>query len=309
MTITHETTEYCGWKNCIRLTNGVIEIMATTEVGPRILRCGFVNGPNLFAEFDEHLGKTGGEDWRIYGGHRLWHAPEARPRTYHPDNEPVKWEVARQKLVLTQKREPKTGIVKKLRIAMDANRPLLRVTHVLRNESQWPIRLAPWALSVMAPGGFAIVPHEPFLPHTEYLLPTRPLALWPYTNMADPRVDWGERVIILRQDEKMEKPIKFGLRSSRGWTAYANGGNVLIKRISPVLDRELPDMGCNFELFADSRMLEVESLGPLVTVAPNGGRVEHLETWHLARAEFAPNENEAIENLAPILNDLNLPVP
>ena len=29
-------------------------------------------------------GKTGGSEWHIYGGHRLWHAPEVMPRTYYP---------------------------------------------------------------------------------------------------------------------------------------------------------------------------------------------------------------------------------
>ena len=30
----------------------------------------------LFKEYDEQMGKTGGDEWRIYGGHRLWIAPE-----------------------------------------------------------------------------------------------------------------------------------------------------------------------------------------------------------------------------------------
>ncbi|MCJ7665262.1 MAG: DUF4380 domain-containing protein, partial [Actinobacteria bacterium] len=81
--------KFGGWENCLRLENDEIELVATTDVGPRIIRLGFKGGQNLFKEFGDQLGKTGGDQWRIYGGHRLWHAPEAVPRTYFPDNKPV----------------------------------------------------------------------------------------------------------------------------------------------------------------------------------------------------------------------------
>ncbi|MCA9413161.1 MAG: hypothetical protein KC944_18250, partial [Candidatus Omnitrophica bacterium] len=62
--VTMENVEYGGWANCVRLSNGTMELIATTDVGPRIIRCGFVGGENLFLESTDQLGKTGGEDWR-----------------------------------------------------------------------------------------------------------------------------------------------------------------------------------------------------------------------------------------------------
>ena len=32
-----EKTEYAGWKNCYRVTNGEIELIVTGDVGPRIV--------------------------------------------------------------------------------------------------------------------------------------------------------------------------------------------------------------------------------------------------------------------------------
>ena len=84
-----EVVEFGGWPNCIRLSNERMELIATTDVGPRIIRLGFVGGQNLFKTFDETLGQTGGDEWHSYGGHRLWVAPEDRNRTYAPDNAPV----------------------------------------------------------------------------------------------------------------------------------------------------------------------------------------------------------------------------
>ena len=84
-----EKVEYKGWSNCVRLSNDLVDLIATTDVGPRIIRFGFVGGENEFKEYEDMMGQTGGDEWRTYGGHRLWHAPEVQPRTYFPDNAPI----------------------------------------------------------------------------------------------------------------------------------------------------------------------------------------------------------------------------
>ena len=40
-----------------------------------------------------------------------------------------------------------------------------------------------------------------------------------------------------------------------------------------------PDRGCNFELYTDPNILEVETLGPLTMLSP-GEKTEHVETWN-----------------------------
>ena len=91
----------------------------TTDVGPRIIRFGHVGGPNLFCEFEGHLGQTGGDAWLPYGGHRFWHAPEVHPRTYWPDNGPVPHGYAGHTLTLRQPVEGSTGLEKQLEITLD----------------------------------------------------------------------------------------------------------------------------------------------------------------------------------------------
>src|SRR5690349_10985616 len=39
-----EKTEYGGWPNCYRISNGEVELIVTTDVGPRIMHYGFVGG-------------------------------------------------------------------------------------------------------------------------------------------------------------------------------------------------------------------------------------------------------------------------
>src|SRR6478672_4770522 len=77
-----EKINFGGWPNCIRLSNNESELIVTTDIGPRIIRLGFINKQNFFYLSEEDRGKKGGNDWRIYGGHRLWLAPEAMPLTY-----------------------------------------------------------------------------------------------------------------------------------------------------------------------------------------------------------------------------------
>ncbi len=47
-----ERVAFGDWPNCLRLANDAIELVATTEVGPSIIRLGFVGGRNLFKAFD-----------------------------------------------------------------------------------------------------------------------------------------------------------------------------------------------------------------------------------------------------------------
>src|SRR3954467_39599 len=77
-----DKTSYAGWPNCYRISNGEVELIVTGDVGPRVIRYGFVGGQNLFKEFKEQMGKKGEREWQARGGHRLWAAPEDAKDTY-----------------------------------------------------------------------------------------------------------------------------------------------------------------------------------------------------------------------------------
>lgn len=287
---TMEVKPYGGWDNCIYMTNGKIELVATTDVGPRIIRFGFVGGENVFQEFANDLGQTGGDAWRPYGGHRLWHAPEAMPRTYGPDNNPVKYTWENGTLTLIQDVEPTTGIQKTLEITMDANDPHVTVLHRVTNENMWDVKLAPWGLSVCAASSRAIVPQEEYIAHDEYLLPARPLVMWHYTDMTDPRWTWGKKYIQLRQDVNATEDQKIGVANKQGWAAVTVHGDLFFKRFDYENGAEYVDYGCNNEIFTNKDMLELESVGPLATLAADGGSAEHIENWFLFRLDVSEDE-------------------
>ena len=148
-----EKAPYKGWSNCYRMTNGQIELILTSDVGPRIIRFGFVGEENEFKEYADQVGKTGGSEWRIYGGHRLWHAPELRPRSYAPDNSPIEVRAGDGRLHAIQPVEETTGIQKEIEIRMAPDTAQVEVVHRLRNKNAWAIEIAPWSISVLAQGG------------------------------------------------------------------------------------------------------------------------------------------------------------
>jgi hypothetical protein len=289
-----EKIVYTGWPNCYRLANGLVELVVTTDVGPRVIRFGFVGGANVFKEYDAMLGLTGGDEWRIYGGHRLWHAPEGNPRTYCPDNGPVQIEEHPGFVRLIQPTEKTTGIQKEIDVHLAPDRAHARLVHRLRNHNLWAVELAPWALSVTAPGGKVIIPLPPRGTHPQALLPANAFALWAYSDMADPRWTWGTKYIMLRQDPAASAPQKIGVMAPDGWIACANYGNLFVKKIACVSDAPYPDFGSTVETFTNADMLEVETLGPLVRLEP-GAAVEHMEDWFLFAGVPMPQNDADVD--------------
>lgn len=299
-----EKIAYGGWENCYRISNGRIELVATSDVGPRIIRLGFVGGENEFSESKSDLGKVGGNQWRGYGGHRLWAAPEATPRTYYPDNVRLEAKVDGNTLTLTAPPEldssfkVNTGVQKEMQIAMHPD-GRVTVVHRITNTNLWPVELAAWAISVMSRGGRAIIPAPDPTPHPQALLPVRPMAVWSYTNLADSRLLWGKRYIVVKQDPSRGEPLKLGVGNEKGWVAYARSGHLFVKVYNYAEGARYPDFGSNTEVWTNSQILEVETLGPLTTLAPKK-TVEHVENWFLFDGVAVTDEESSLEaNVLP----------
>lgn len=295
-----EKISYGGWPNCIRLANNELEIIATTDIGPRIVRLGFIGGRNFFYLSPDEKGKTGGPEWRIYGGHRLWVSPEVMERTYCPDNVPVAYSGDDYSVVLTAPKETTTGLVKEMAVALSPEKNRVMITHRLINYNLWDIELSAWAISAMSGGGRAIVPQEPFHDGSDHLLPVRAMALWCYTTMNDARWIWGDRYIRAVHDSRIKSEQKIGLLNTPGWVAYSLDDELLIKQFTCDPARVYPDFNSNNEIYMNKDFLEIETLGP-VTKVPPGGVVEHVEHWSLFKCAVGESEESITADLLPLL--------
>lgn len=276
-----ERIPYAGWPNCYRVSNGEVELVLTADVGPRIIRYGFKDGQNLFLELERDRGRTGGEAWRLYGGSRLWVAPEDRVYTYAADNDPVAVEVSGNRL-RAQAPVEHTGVQKRIEVEMADRGTEVRVHYCLANRTIWPLRIAPWVVTMMNPGGVGLATLPPRGKHPEVLAPTNPIVLFAFTNMSDPRWGWLEKYVVLHQDWRKPDPEKIGLFNPSTRGAYLLGEELFVKQFEASPDEEFPDMGSSFEMFTNDSTLELETLGPMRTIRP-GQSTEHLETWSLHR--------------------------
>ncbi len=281
MSLKIEKVAFGGWPNNLRLTNGRIEAVVTSDVGPRVIRFGFVNGPNLFAELPDQMGGAGEKEWMLRGGHRLWIAPEDKPRSYELDNTPIVASIARDGVRVVKEAGPHTRIEKRMDLFMDPRRERLTVVHTLINRGRKPFALAPWAVSAMAPGGMAVIPLPAKISHAARLTHNQTWSLWGYTDFTDQRWMLGSRYVFLKQ-RAQPAPTKLGMAQREGWVAYQLKNHLFVKRFGFVEGADYPDGGMNFETFTNEQFLELESLAPMTTLAP-GKSAQHTEVWELFR--------------------------
>jgi hypothetical protein len=295
-----DTVAWHNLPNCLKLTNGDAELIITTDIGPRIVHYALAEGDNILGGPYGDLNAP--HAWQPWAGHRLWIAPEHPVRSYGPDNGPIDHLAAGPRgVTLTQPVEPTTHVQKALVVTLDERGSGVTIEHRLTNRGAAPTELATWGVTILNGNGTAILPHEPFIRHEDEFLPARPLVLWHYTDLSDPRWQHGPRFLRLTGDAAKTTPQKVGILNKVGWAAYAREGLLFVKRIPYDPNATYTDHGSNTEVYTEGSFFEVESLGPLVTLAP-GQMATHTERWFLFPGVTIPKDDAELEKtLAPII--------
>lgn len=287
-----EKKDYLDLPNCVEISNGEAKLVISTDFGPRILFYGFQNGENILGWHPQARVETGIGEWRPYGGHRLWIAPENMPLSYAPDNETV--EVTEESDFSARFLAPvetATKIQKEIIVSLSETGSAANVEHRVTNRSETEIEISAWALTIMrGAGGSAVIPNEKHAPYSpENLLPVRTFAVWSYTDFTDPRWQFEKNFIRLRVDETKHEPQKIGVLNKQGWAAYEWENLLFVKRFENIENAAYPDMNSNTEIYTAGSFVEVETLSPLVKLEP-GESVVHTEKWELF-------ENKKIDEL------------
>ena len=319
-----KTREVGEYKNCVELKSGDFTIAVTKDFGPRVIGGWIKGSDNIFNVMAPTPMKTVNTGFTLYGGHRLWISPEVAPRTYAPDNTPVEVKKISNGFEFKAAPEAISGVQKSIKITKEkTEKNSFLLEHIITNCGQWDITIAAWALSIMAPGGITIIPQSRdtrFDPFT----PDRTLVLWPYTSTADKRLSLEDEYIFLRQDKNATGNAKIGFYTDDGWIAYVNNGVALVKFVEPrlfrlrtpmvhngmevvkfvdVYDRAAPysDNGCNVEAYTCKTFSEIETLSPLLTLAP-GDTIVHDEYWQaIAGLPEIKNSSDVKKYLEPKL--------
>lgn len=298
--------DFKGLGKCIHLTNGVVELMAALDIGPRICYYGFVGGKNILLEPDspcpflepqtsEHMQRYYGKGSALYlrGGHRLWVSPEYYPETYYPDNFPIEYEIIENGVVLIQKPQIENQIQLKITITLSENSSDVTLKHEIKNLALHNQQISAWAISMLKEGGTEIIKRNtkavPYLPNGNFVF-------WPFSMLNDDCLYISEKYFTL--NNPAEGSTKYGFGLDDGETYYAIDDVVFINKFTPNFPNGVyPDFGSNYETFSCEWFTEIETLSESKTLAA-GETIEHIESWKLVKkpCEFDRKNDDSIKN-------------
>ena len=282
-------SDFHGEPTCI-LENQFLQLEYLVN-SARIVRFSLKGKPNLFADLGLSPLATPYGNFYFRGGHRLWHSPEAMPRTYIPDNKGGVVTEIPNGARIEMPAEPWTHIAKSIEIQFNPDQPQITLRHELRNDGAWAVQFSAWALTMFRLGGVGIFPQPIGNVDEAGLLSNRKLILWPYARTDDPRLTLRDDFILVHATPSLP-PFKFGYFNPHGWAAYWLDEALFVKRFEAQADASYPDHGCNVESYCNDKFIELESLSPLTNVNP-GETVIHTELWEVYEsldAPFIPDE-------------------
>ena len=108
---------------------------------------------------------------------------------------------------------------------------------------------------------------------------------WGSTSLADPRLRIA-RDCICAEHQPITDYFKLGVYCPDGEAILESKGQKLTIGFATPDIRDLPDQGCNFELYMHKMFLEMETLGTVTQIAP-GESASHWETWKLEKVGSA----------------------
>ena len=111
--------------------------------------------------------------------------------------------------------------------------------------------------------------------------PGRVLSLWGDTYLGDPRLCFEPNQIRAHYLPVSEY-FKIGVYCPTGEAVLESKGQRLTIGFATPDIRQLPDQGCNFELYMHPKFLEMETMGTVTDIAP-GESASHWETWKLVK--------------------------
>lgn len=262
-----------------RFSTDTYELEVYTDAGPRISRYGVRDGENLLIDLPTaSILLDDGREYRLRGGHRLWTAPEVPQRTYVPDDAPCVVTSAARTVTAVQPAPEEFPIERSITVSVGTTG--VEVTHQLTNRSDSAIRLAPWAITQLVPGGVAIMPLDDQLADAHGLQPNRELVAWPYTDLD--AVSHRDGVVLISGEQS--RPLKVGTPLTRGWLGYLNAKTLFIKRVTHQPGAVYADRGASGQVYANSEFVELETLGPLVDLEPSA-TTSHEEWWELHQVD------------------------
>ena len=275
--------QYCEkqtekWGKVLWITTDYAQVGVALDFGIRVVHLSCPGMENLFYEqpADCSDGNATPQGWKLYGGHRMWMAPEG-DWSYYPDNEQVTYTVSENTVLIEQKTDPWTGQKKLLKL--DFRKDSLVVGNIFINDTDKEMTGAAWGVNTLDGGGVARIDFVGTDPG-DYT-PRRVVSLWADTSVHDPRLQFTKNSLTATH-MPLDDYFKMGLYCDPGKAVFENKGQRFTLTFGAFGIENHPDNGCNFELYLAKDFMELESLGVVTTLRP-GEAATHTETWKLEK--------------------------
>ncbi len=276
--------DYSSFGKCIEIKMGNKTMVVSKEFGPRILHFSINDNDNILFTDDEKS-ITNNKGWYMYGGHRLWLAPEGS-NTYNPDNQECKIEQNENEITFSGY-DPRLKLELKLTIYTKNNK--IFVKNSLLNTGNSLDHGGIWAITCVKPEGIVFIPWS-----SQSNFKLNKIIYWQewmgnITNITSKQYIPTKDLFLIEPTGEIGK---VGTAGHEGFIGITNDNYTFIKKFKRELSNNYPDDNCAIECYLCDRFIELETLGPNTVFMPDIP-VEHIEEWILIEKKIDPyNGNE-----------------
>ena len=289
--VTIKKITYHKWEGAYQLSNKTVELVFVPQIG-RIMRYGYVGGPNILWENSELEGRTvdlkqPGTDWMNFGGDKLWVAPQNR-WGWPPDppldcGSQTVTELPNKHLLVTGMESQKHGIRFSRDIELAATGTGVTITNTMTNIGDKDVDWAIWEVTQVDSPDLTRMPlHKSKVFTKGYYI----------FKDADPqlgRMKLTAKELTLQRDLKASS--KVGGNSPLGWIAAEKAG--VRFEISAKVEKgaNYPDDGCTSEIYTNPdplKYIELELLSPMEILSPHQATLFYHKMETLQKRGCAP---------------------
>ena len=261
----------------IELRDDATEIVIVHEIGPRIASVRHGSSENLL--YWDHAGERHRGEWKLYGGHRLWTTrplADESEECHAPDNERCQVREVENGIAVTA--PPTAWGIEKTIVVQRSREGVWRVEHQLRNASDLLWSGGAWALTATRPlrGSRYRIPLGGSSPRWDVVTIVVSRRWAGHTSrLVDPQFEMTEEAIEVRALGVEAKRMMFAPRG----TIEMRDERALFIKTAARRDGAYP-LNTNLAVYLapDAWMVEIESMSPITTLAPDQV-LSHVEEW------------------------------
>ena len=279
--VTVKRIDYKGWKDCVEMSNGEVDLVYVPQIG-RIMRYGFVGGPNVLWENPAFAGKTQKDGqpgaWANFGGDKLWPAPQSLwnwPPDPLIDGSPCQVRVIGDHLMVVGLPSKKSGIRMLREISLEPIGTAVVIRNTMANLRKTPQELALWQITQVAAPDFVLLPTE--------LTKEMPQGWATYDTMKAPPEAITNAGSFMKISPVAGKGYKVGSPASLGLISATKDNYRFSTKASKQPGATYVDGGKFLQVYMDGGAdpySELELTGPLTKI-PGQGLVRFDVTWTL----------------------------